>query len=124
MFSSEVLGFRFGFDPFTGLLGDPGGIGPLLAVRLLFDAVDATDSASEPRLPFDLFFAIEYRIVCYLLSAEIEVDRTIGAAGRRRGRGLGGKGFRHKKNNTHTKNSNTSGLGDGRFHLHREEASK
>ena len=84
LFSSEVLGFFFGFDPFAGLLGDPGGIGPLLAVRLLFEVVDATDSASEPRLPFDLFFAIELRIVCYLLSEEIEVDRTIADVGRRR----------------------------------------
>ncbi len=64
LFSSEVLGFLFGFDPLAGLLGDPGGIGPVLAVRLLLEAVDVTDSASEPRLPFDLFFAIESRIGC------------------------------------------------------------
>ena len=65
LFSSEVLGFRFGFDPFPGLLGDPGGIGPVLAVRLPLDAVDVTDSASEPRPPFDLLFAIESRIGYY-----------------------------------------------------------
>lgn len=86
LLSSEVLGFRFGFDPFAGLLGDPGGIGPLLAVRLLLDAVDATESASEPRLPFDLLFAIDSRVVCEFSSAEIEVDRTIGDTARRKGR--------------------------------------
>jgi hypothetical protein len=67
LFIEEVLGLRFtGEDPFAdfmaGIRGDPGGIcaGPptKLAVRLLVEAFDVTDSASEPLRPFDLLFAI------------------------------------------------------------------
>lgn len=58
VFIADAPDFRFGLEPFSGLRGDPGRIGPALAVRLLFEAVEVTDSASELRLVFDLFFAI------------------------------------------------------------------
>jgi hypothetical protein len=68
LFMLEVLGFRFEGDPFGILgeevvLGDPLG---LPVVRLLFEVVDATDSASDPLRPLDLFFAISYVEVGYL----------------------------------------------------------
>jgi len=65
----DVLGFRFGSEPLAEDLGEPGVTGGLLAVRLLLEAVDATESASEPRLGFDLLLAIQctllgFRCLC------------------------------------------------------------
>ena len=60
LFNAEVLGFRFGWEPpFAALrCGEEGAAWLRLAVRLLFDVVDAMESASEPRLAFDFCFAI------------------------------------------------------------------
>ena len=54
-------GFRLGWEPPFARLrcGEVGGTEPRFAVRLLFEVVDATESASEPRLAFDFCFVIE-----------------------------------------------------------------
>jgi len=55
-----VLGFRFGWDPpFAALrCGEVGMPWLRLAVRLLLDALNAMESASEPTLALDFCFAI------------------------------------------------------------------
>jgi hypothetical protein len=71
LLSEEVLCFRFGYDPFAlfdiCVRGEPGATSPaLFAVRLLFDAVEVTDSASEPRRALDLLFAIRAQFQSFL----------------------------------------------------------
>lgn len=61
LFREATLGFRFGCPklPFFSL-GDGGTAAAVVgAVRLLFEAVEVTDSASEPLWFFTLCLAIE-----------------------------------------------------------------
>ena len=61
LFRDARLGFRFGCPklPFFSL-GEGGTVDVLVgAVRLLFEAVEVTDSASDPLWPFALCLAIE-----------------------------------------------------------------
>jgi hypothetical protein len=54
---------RFGYEPFAFFeeegRGEPGAIGPVPVGGLVFEVVEVTDSASEPRRAFDLCFAIQ-----------------------------------------------------------------